>query len=108
MTRHFLIDTDTASDDAVALVMAMQYPVRNVDVLKKLLSRNPDIIYVSNEKNFREKIMKSGFRDYFIDLFAGDFGHCSRKGNALIVENLGPLILEQAGVLPSNLTSKPF
>jgi purine nucleosidase len=26
MTRHFLIDTDTASDDAVALVMAMQYP----------------------------------------------------------------------------------
>ena len=26
MPRHFLIDTDTASDDAVALVMAMHYP----------------------------------------------------------------------------------
>jgi purine nucleosidase len=26
MARHFLIDTDTASDDAVALVMAMLYP----------------------------------------------------------------------------------
>jgi inosine-uridine nucleoside N-ribohydrolase len=24
--RHFHIDTDTASDDAVALVMALKYP----------------------------------------------------------------------------------
>jgi len=26
MSRHFLNDTDTASNDAVALVMAMQHP----------------------------------------------------------------------------------
>ncbi|MCC2627584.1 MAG: Inosine-uridine preferring nucleoside hydrolase, partial [Thermomicrobiales bacterium] len=24
--RHFIIDTDTASDDAVALVMALRHP----------------------------------------------------------------------------------
>jgi inosine-uridine nucleoside N-ribohydrolase len=26
MIRHFIIDTDTASDDAVGLVMAMRHP----------------------------------------------------------------------------------
>jgi inosine-uridine nucleoside N-ribohydrolase len=31
MTRHFLIDTDTASDDAVALIMALRNP--HIDVL---------------------------------------------------------------------------
>jgi purine nucleosidase len=30
MTRHFLIDTDTASDDAVALIMALRNPHINV------------------------------------------------------------------------------
>jgi len=32
MTRHLLIGTDTASDDAVALVMAMQYPGVQIEV----------------------------------------------------------------------------
>ena len=31
--RHFLIDTDTASDDAVALVMALKYPGVQVDTI---------------------------------------------------------------------------
>jgi len=30
--RHFLIDTDTTSDDAVALVMALMYPDVQVKV----------------------------------------------------------------------------
>jgi hypothetical protein len=31
--RHFIIDTDTASDDAVALVMALRYPGVNVEAI---------------------------------------------------------------------------
>ena len=31
--RHFLIDTDTASDDAVALVMALKYPDVQVEAI---------------------------------------------------------------------------
>lgn len=31
--RHFLIDTDTASDDAVALVMALNYPGVQVEAI---------------------------------------------------------------------------
>ena len=33
MARHFLIDTDTASDDAVALVMAMQVPDVQIEAI---------------------------------------------------------------------------
>ena len=33
MPRHFLIDTDTASDDAVALVMAMRYPGLQIEAI---------------------------------------------------------------------------
>ena len=31
--RHFLIDTDTASDDAVALVMALKQPEVQVEAI---------------------------------------------------------------------------
>lgn len=33
MTQHFIIDTDTASDDAVALIMALQWPEVEVDAI---------------------------------------------------------------------------
>ena len=33
MVRHFLIDTDTASDDAVALVMAMRHPGVQIEAI---------------------------------------------------------------------------
>ncbi len=33
MTRRFIIDTDTASDDAVALIMALQWPDVQVDAI---------------------------------------------------------------------------
>jgi inosine-uridine nucleoside N-ribohydrolase len=33
MTRRFIIDTDTASDDAVAILMALQWPDVQVDAI---------------------------------------------------------------------------
>jgi purine nucleosidase len=41
MTRHFLIDTDTASDDAVALVMAMRYPEVQVEAITVVAGNVP-------------------------------------------------------------------
>ncbi|MFN2165735.1 MAG: nucleoside hydrolase [Anaerolineae bacterium] len=41
MTRHFLIDTDTASDDAVALVMAMQHPDVHVEAITVVAGNVP-------------------------------------------------------------------
>ncbi len=41
MPRHFLIDTDTASDDAVALVMAMQRPDVQVEAITVVAGNVP-------------------------------------------------------------------
>ena len=40
MARHFLIDTDTASDDAVALVMAMQHPGVQIEAITVVARRS--------------------------------------------------------------------
>ena len=39
--RHFLIDTDTASDDAVALVMALRYPEVQVEAITVVAGNVP-------------------------------------------------------------------
>lgn len=41
MRRHFLIDTDTASDDAVALVLALQYPGVQVEAITVVAGNVP-------------------------------------------------------------------
>ena len=41
MSRHFLIDTDTGSDDAVALVMAMQYPGVEIEAITVVAGNVP-------------------------------------------------------------------
>ena len=41
MARHFLIDTDTASDDAVALVLAMQYPGVQIEAITVVAGNVP-------------------------------------------------------------------
>ncbi len=39
--RHFLIDTDTASDDAVALVMALRHPNVQVEAITVVAGNVP-------------------------------------------------------------------
>jgi purine nucleosidase len=41
LARHFLIDTDTASDDAVALVMAMQHPGVQIEAITVVAGNVP-------------------------------------------------------------------
>lgn len=41
MARHFLIDTDTASDDAIALVMAMQHPGVQIEAITVVAGNVP-------------------------------------------------------------------
>ena len=41
MTRHFVIDTDTASDDAVALIMAMRHPGVRIEAITVVAGNVP-------------------------------------------------------------------
>ena len=67
---------------------AMQYPLRKLGKLRFLLGDAEDPTYVDNERVFRQALETSSYDELFIDRFAGDFGHCSERGNWLIVENL--------------------
>ncbi|MBN2367704.1 tetratricopeptide repeat protein [Candidatus Woesearchaeota archaeon] len=86
--------------------VAMQYPTLNISIIKDFFSSEDqkDILFVSNENNFREALTEDNYYEYFVDDFAlhreddfpfkGCFGHTTAKSNRLIAENLANEILE--------------
>ncbi|MHB9155688.1 MAG: GDSL-type esterase/lipase family protein [Endomicrobiales bacterium] len=77
-------------------LVCMQYPLRGLEPLKRMLEGFEGVVYVENETVFREALKKAPYDEYFRDVFAGDFGHCTDKGNALLAENIAGVILRVA------------
>ena len=72
-------------------VICMQYPVRSIKPLQNQLQNEPyydKITFISNEKLFKDALIKHKFEDLFIDQFGGDFGHCKYLGDLMIAENV--------------------
>ncbi len=78
----------------ITLICA-QYPMRSICSLKMLLGNNDDVIFVDNEGVFKNAIARQESQMLFNDMFAGDFGHCTSKGNRLLAINLARIILER-------------
>lgn len=76
-------------------LVCMQYPMRNVGTLKKMFKGEEGVIFVDNENIFKEAVKKSGFKEIFADMFGGDFGHCTQKGNQLLAANIADVILKE-------------
>jgi len=74
-------------------LVCMQYPMRSLDTLKALVGNTEDVILVDNQQIFKDAAAQKGHEEYFTDMFAGDFGHCTREGNRLIAESLAKGIL---------------
>lgn len=85
---------ETLDKKNITLVCA-QYPVRSVELLKKIFEGETGVVFVDNEKIFKDMIKKEGYNEYFNDLFAGDFGHCTLKGNRLLAGNIARVILKE-------------
>lgn len=75
--------------------VCVQYPMRSIEPLKSAFNSKENIIFVDNEMIFKKALKASSYKEYFIDSFAGDFGHCSVKGNRLLAENIANIILEE-------------
>lgn len=73
----------------------VQYPVRSVEPLKKMVGIDKDVIFVDNQKIFKDALKKASYDEYFTDNFGGDFGHCTPKGNRLLAENIADVILKE-------------
>ena len=76
-------------------LVCSQYPVRSIEPLKNMFEHKGGIIFVDNEKIFKMAVKQSGYDEYFTDNFAGDFGHCTPKGNRLLAENIANTILRE-------------
>lgn len=75
-------------------LVCVQYPMQDLDSLKKRLE--PDtagIAFVDNSTSFRAAVASEGIPAYFTDMFNGDFGHCTLKGNMLLASNVASVII---------------
>jgi lysophospholipase L1-like esterase len=70
--------------------------MRNLEPLKKIFQGNREgIIFVDNERIFKDALKQGIYWNYFRDTFGGDFGHCTEKGNRLLAENIANVILKE-------------
>jgi tetratricopeptide (TPR) repeat protein len=77
-------------------LVCVQYPMRSIEPLKKIFENDKQgIIFVDNEYMFKEAVHKGGHKEYFVDMFAEDFGHCTPKGNRLLAGNIANVILKE-------------
>ena len=91
--KYYFLKIKEITDKFGIEIIFMQYPLRSVVPLKNIFE-NIKVGIVDNEQNFKSAITVNSFSYYFVDIFAGDFGHCSREGNKLIAENLKNTILK--------------
>jgi tetratricopeptide (TPR) repeat protein len=85
---------ETVLGQGIRLV-CVQYPMRSIEPLKKMFSDTEGVLFVDNSAVFREAVQRSRYEDYFTDIFAGDFGHCTPEGNRLLAENIAQAILRE-------------
>ncbi|HNW43195.1 MAG TPA: GDSL-type esterase/lipase family protein [Elusimicrobiales bacterium] len=65
----------------------MQYPMCSLAQLQAQFDGADDVIFIDNERTFQKAVAEKGYVYYFMDLFAGNFGHCTPRGNELIAAN---------------------
>jgi len=76
-------------------LVCVQYPTRELKPLKKIFKPNEEVVFVDNEKSFKDAVAREGYDAYFIDNVAGDFGHCTYKGNRLLANNIAETIIKE-------------
>lgn len=78
-------------------LICVQYPMRSVDALKRIFLGKDitGILFIDNESTFKEAIKMSSYEEYFMDMFGGNFGHCTPKGNRLLAENIAEGIIKK-------------
>jgi len=93
-TRNYHALKEILAKRKIKLV-CVQYPMCSVGILKKIFEGQEGMIFVDNEKIFKEAVKREGYKEYFKDIFAGNFGHCTVKGNFLLAENIARAILKE-------------
>lgn len=76
-------------------LICVQYPMLNIESLKLMMDNREKVVFVDNERLFKDAVKQGKYEDYFSDSFGGEFGHCTPKGNNLLAGNIASVILKQ-------------
>jgi len=90
--RNFQRLRDLLADHGIPLV-AVQYPMRGVAPLSRMLGQDAGVVLVDNEQLFQQAVRRDDYLTYFTDNFGGDFGHCTAAGNHLLARNVAEGVL---------------
>jgi len=77
------------------LLVCMQYPMRDVEPLERMLAPAQGEQYVDSAALFLDAVRDGRFEDYFLDMFGGDFGHPTAAGNELLAGHLADTLVER-------------
>ena len=69
-------------------LVCVQYPLRGIAPLKKMLRDEGRILFVSTQRPFMAAFDAEGYDYVFYDNFGGGFGHCTSEGNRLLAETV--------------------
>ena len=95
-TANNYLAIKTILDERKIRLVCVQYPMNNAALVKNIFTgKADDIVFVDNEKIFKEAVRKFGYAAYFRDMFGGNFGHCTDNGNKLLGENIAGVILKE-------------
>lgn len=79
-------------------LVAVQYPTRSVEPLKRMLPDHEDVFFVDNEELFKTALEEYPYEEIFWDNCYGDFGHCTGLGNRMLAENVALEVLAALGI----------
>ena len=95
VTRHNYQELKRILGKRGIKLVCVQYPMRSVELLKKTLDPYKDVVFVDNEKLFKDAIKQGDYDEYFVDVNCIDFGHCTPKGNRLLATNIANIVLSE-------------
>jgi len=76
-------------------LVAVQYPLRSIESLRRLIGDKKGIILMDNEPVFRKALEQGRYDKYFVDRCYIDYGHATREGNRLLAENIAQVLLRE-------------
>lgn len=79
-------------------LIAVQYPTLDLDELKTLFKGDEDIIFLSNEENFKKELERANYDELFRGNDFATFGHLTGKGANMVAENVANATLKYLGI----------
>jgi len=83
-------------------VVVMQYPLDSIEPLRKIIYNKNKVIFIDNEKVFKDHVKKDGYEKYFID----QDGHLAPDGAVLLVSRMTNNILNEINKINKETVSK--